>query len=585
MRTNLSANQDDLLTQYRFAVEQSLAKANYLNTSDLAVIQAFTIFLIIVRRHDESRFCWSLTGLLVHLAQGMGLHRDGSHFNLNPLETEMRRRIWWGLLVLDLRSSEELGTDLMISELSYDTQMPSNINDADLTPTTNEFPEPKEGRSDTSAALVRYEICNLARKLLRAASAVVTMCPKAGEMSLADRERLLVEVYQRVEGRFMKHVLDESDPLYWMAAVVARVIMAKMCLVIYQPMLFPGSEHQLSNDIRLRIYVASIEVIEYGHLLNTDNRCRQFRWLFQTYTNWHAIAFTLIETCRRPWTALVERGWEAVNGYERDPVEYAKTANHTAVFLPLKKLFVRARRHRVAELTRLRANPQEARRLDQEERMNPIQARFGPVPGTENRMEHVRERWEKLVYPEGAAAMPPMDPQAFSTTSARSAPTFTQQFAQQQSQPMSGLQTPREKDIPSTINMNDAAMSFMDDMMTQNSGFPITALWPIHMNDIANQGGAPNIPTTSATPMTMSTSQNDLGQPDALRQQSLGLQIEPPKEDYLPPYLWPDSFPSMNTKYDDLGGEDTDMLGEEFNWQDWSQNLRGLETKQAPNGW
>lgn len=595
MQTTLGSNKDDLLTQYRFAVEQALSKANFLNASDLSVIQAFTIFLVIVRRHDESRFCWSLIGLLVHLAQGMGLHRDGSHFGLGPFETEMRRRLWWALLVLDLRSAEELGSDLIIGEIMYDTQMPSNINDADISPTTVEFPEPREGRSDTATVLVRYEICNLARRLVRASSAAVTMCPKAGSMTLADRERTLLDVYQRVETKFLKQTLSDNEPLYWMAAVVARVIMAKMCLVIYQPMLFPGSEYQLSEDIRQRIYVSAIEIIEYSHILNKDNRCRQFRWLFLTYTNWHAIAYTLVETCSRPWSALVERGWEALNGYERDPVEYAKTANHTAVFQPLRKLFVRARRHRAAELARLRADPEEARRLDLEERMNPAKTRFGPVPGTEKKMDQVRERWLILVQRNGGS-MPPQsrsDPSApASAPSVSSEPTFPTPFMSKpdlpQRQQPQAVRTPTGSDLPTNIDLSDAAMNLMDDLMNQSTSFPMASLWPLPMNELSNQ-----INTSGASPATGVNGMVPLDpigpmvQPNVLRQQALALQTQPPKDDHLPPYLWSDPFTSMNTKFDDIGGEDTDMLGEEFDWQDWSQNIRGLEMEatQAQNRW
>ena len=31
----------------------------------------------------------------------MGLHRDGSKLGLKPYDTEMRRRCWWQIVVLD----------------------------------------------------------------------------------------------------------------------------------------------------------------------------------------------------------------------------------------------------------------------------------------------------------------------------------------------------------------------------------------------------------------------------------------------------------------------------------------------------
>lgn len=570
MQANFDANKDDMLAQYRFAVEQSLAKANFLDTSDLAVLQSFTLFLIVVRRHDESRFSWALTGLVIRIAQGMGLHRDGTHLKLSPFETEIRRRIWWAILVLDLRSAEELGTDMTISERSYDTLKPSNINDSDISPGSTEFPVPREGRSDCAVSIVRCEICGLSRRLVAAASAMSSLCPGVDQSSIAERERMLIEVYQRVEHKFLQHVLDETDPLYWVAAMIARVIVAKMCLVIYHPMLFPGSEYELTDEIRQRIYVAAIEVIEYGHKLNTDPRCKQYRWLFKTYTNWHAIAYTLIETCRRPWTALVERGWDAINGYDIDPLELAKRADHAAVFLPLRKLFAKARKHRESELARLKANQDEARRLDFAERMNPAQARFGPVPGAENVMEQMREKWWSLVRPDGSSPMPsysiarqpapPQEPASATTASGNDT-----------------LKPPGN--ISVQLNLSSAAMEYMDELMAQPNP-NVAEFWRI--DNIANNGG--NLGSSGSAPSAPMPLQNEMSE-DILRQQALMLQAQPPKDDGLTPYLWSDPFTAMNTKFDVT--EDADMLGDDFDWQDWSQSIRGLEmgSTQKHEGW
>ncbi|KAG8417203.1 hypothetical protein J3459_012550 [Metarhizium acridum] len=570
VQANLGANKDDMLAQYRFAVEQSLAKANFLDTSDLAVLQSFTLFLIVVRRHDESRFCWALTGLVIRIAQGMGLHRDGTHLKLSPFETEIRRRIWWAILVLDLRSAEELGTDMTISERSYDTLKPSNINDSDISPDSTEFPVPREGRSDCAVSIVRCEICGLSRRLVAAASAMSSLCPGVDQSSIAERERMLIEVYQRVEHKFLQHVLDETDPLYWVAAMIARVIVAKMCLVIYHPMLFPGSEYELTDEIRQRIYVAAIEVIEYNHKLNTDPRCKQYRWLFKTYTNWHAIAYTLIETCRRPWTALVERGWDAITGYDIDPLELAKRADHAAVFLPLRKLFAKARKHRESELARLKANQDEARRLDFAERMNPAQARFGPVPGAENVMEQMREKWWSLVRPDGSSPMP-------SYSIARK-PAPPQELASATTASDSDALKP-PGNIPVQLNLSSAAMQYMDELMAQPNP-NVAEFWRI--DNLANNGGNLGSPEPApSAPMPLQNAMSD----DVLRQQALMLQAQPPKDDSLTPYLWSDPFTAMNTKFDVT--EDADMLGDDFDWQDWSQSIRGLEmgSTQTHEGW
>ncbi|KAM0543181.1 hypothetical protein ACHAPJ_012436 [Fusarium lateritium] len=588
VKANLGLNKEDVLAQYRFAVEQALAKANFLNSSDTAIIQAFVIFLLVVKNQDESRFCWSLTGLVAHLAQGMGLHRDGSHFGLSPFETEMRRRLWWSLLLLDVRSADELGTDLIIQDHDYDTQMPTNINDADIRPDSTEIPEAREGHSDCAVALVRFEIAGFGRRLVRLSSASMLVCPKGTlyeDTSLADRERMLIDVYQRVEHKFLKHVTSDTDPLYWTAATIARIIMAKMTLVIYQPVLFPGSEGEgvLSEEARERVYVAAIEIIEYNHILNNDPRCKQFRWLFKTYTNWQAMAYFLIASCRRPWTPLVERGWEALNDYESHPAQYVRSPDYISVVQPIRKLYMRANKHRAMEISRLRGNPEEARRLEFVERTNPrYQARFGQeADGAVNKMEEIREKWRFLVRSDGSN-VPMSTPAELSPVVPPAMLDPTQAQAQAPSRP----RTPSANEVPASLDLSDTTMGFMNELMSQNTNFPMATFWPL--NDVGTaQIKAANSMGTRTTPMT-TTAQlppQQMTQSGDIGQQFSQQPMQPLKDENPPPYLWSGPFPSINTNFDNVGVEDVDMLGEDFNWHDWSQNIRGMETEGTSKTW
>lgn len=85
---------DVLVKRFKFAVEQALSRANFLISEEMLVLQAFITFLVCLRSHEDGRVLWSLLGIVVRVAVSMGLHRDGTHFNLSPFEIEMRRRCW-----------------------------------------------------------------------------------------------------------------------------------------------------------------------------------------------------------------------------------------------------------------------------------------------------------------------------------------------------------------------------------------------------------------------------------------------------------------------------------------------------------
>ena len=396
IEANLGASQSHFISQFRFALEQALAKSNLLNTTDMAVLQAFVIYLTVVKCHDDSKFCWTLTSLCVRMAQALGLCRDGQQLGLPPFEVEMRRRLWWAIVALDIRSAEEMGSDLIISDNTFDTQLPSNINDTDIDPSFTEMPTPRQGRTDSSICLTRYEITALTRGLFAAVAQMKPVDPKHVEKSLEERERMLIEVYERMEGKFLKHTVREDDPVFWVASLISRILMAKVGLLIYQPVLFPGTGPEASREVRSRLWQSCIEIVEYTHILNVDPSCRQWRWLFLTYRQWHAIAYMLLELSKRPWGINSERAWEAAQILEYDhPIEGASHSDHTAVWMPIKRLYTKAKRHRESELVRLRANPEAARQLDREDRLKPVLERIGPAPGMETRLSELRLRWRK----------------------------------------------------------------------------------------------------------------------------------------------------------------------------------------------
>lgn len=397
MKLNFGTEKSVLIQKYRFAVEQALAKAEYLTKPDFTVVQAFMLFLVLVRRHDDTRFAWTLTGLLIRLSQALGLHRDGTHFaNLTPFQIEMRRRLFWAVCVLDLRSAEGQGTDLTIVSGTFDTQLPLNINDSDISEDSPSLPAPREGTTDMAFSLIRYEICSLSRRLHTVSSGMTPACPGDGAKSLAEREALLNDVYKRVEQRLLK---DSSNSMFWVASNVTRIIVAKMTLVIYQPVLFPGPGNDtISDDVRARLLNAALDVFEYSHVLNTDPRCKQWRWLFQTWSHWHALAYTLIEVSHRAWGPKAERLWAALNltFQSPNPAELEKLASHHAVWMPLRKLYLKVKKHREAEIARLRADPQAARELEMQDESGSPPTSFSAIRNSVKGTIAV-ERWRKLV--------------------------------------------------------------------------------------------------------------------------------------------------------------------------------------------
>lgn len=590
---------------------------------ELVVLQAFILFLVLVRRHDDTRFSWTLTGLAIRMGQSMGLHRDGTSFpGLTPLEIELRRRVFWALCILDLRSAEDQGTDLTIVSQTYDTEFPLNINDSDISEDSTELPQPRQGATDMTFSLVRYEICSLARRLHTMSSALAASCPRDAASSFEERESMLKTIYESVEHKYFKDQATSCNPILWTAANIARVIVAKMTLIIYQPMLFPGPNGEvLSDDIRERLFTAATEIFEYNHQLNSDPRSKQWRWLFQTYTQWHAVAYVLMEIARRPLTPGVERAWAALNSIFAcpQPDDLDRIVGDQSVWLPLKKLYLKAKKHREAEIVRLKSDPNAARQLELQERSKaPVPLSFAAMPGSV-KSAIATERWRKLV---NAPRLPP-EPQIPPQTASRqgSQPDGTMDPALQSS----NVNANSPFNDP---NLQDArAMDLVENALNQPQ-FMADNLWPLAFTtDFQDLGRASGnvtnfplmnsgIPRHNATLANFSPSQPAsagtqgpvTSMPSDSRMQATPLLDALKAEGNVPVWMWNDpstaglfastptgsvgtgssggpamtttpptrsfTFPIPGATTDGMQPEDIDVdMNEDFNWADWGQSL------------
>lgn len=88
---------------------------------------------------------WVSAGSLIRQAMYMGLHRDPKHLgNMSVYRSEMRRRLWATILELNLQSSYDAGGPPLLSSKHYDTKLPANLNDDQLSD------EPDSSRQPTS---------------------------------------------------------------------------------------------------------------------------------------------------------------------------------------------------------------------------------------------------------------------------------------------------------------------------------------------------------------------------------------------------------------------------------------------------
>lgn len=314
-----------------------------------------------VRWYDNTQFSWTLTGILVRVSQAAGLHRDGTLLNNRPpFETEMRRRVWWAICSLDVRSAEDQNTEFQIAENSFDTHFPSNVNDMDISTDMSSLPPEKSGITDMTFSLIRYEICHLTRRL-QINTNLLGAQPDRSRLQASDSVRLLQDTYQHLNNKYLRNCTDQNGVLCWVATVILRFFEAKVNLVIYQLEVLVGNTENTNQDKADLVFMSCTEIVECDRVLTNEPSCKQYRWLFRTYTEWQAVAYLLLEIPRRPWSELAERAWKALNALFNDTAstQFFKSTRSGAFFTSLKRLIMQAQRHRETELAQVQSNVEQ----------------------------------------------------------------------------------------------------------------------------------------------------------------------------------------------------------------------------------
>ncbi|KAG7418380.1 Bikaverin cluster transcription factor bik5 [Fusarium oxysporum f. sp. rapae] len=334
----LGESRSTSLNKFRFAVEQAMARANLLNTQSLILLQAAVLFLSGLRNEDDSRTTWSLTSLVFHIAQAMGLHRDGTTFGLKPFDTELRRRLWWHICLLDMRSSEFHGYEPVVRGDMFDTKLPLNINDGGITPHMTEGPIEREGYTQMTFCLIRCEVMRAGWKVGYASPSPKSTANAARD----DGEPFVQELKSRLEERYLRYC-DESVPFMLFISTVAQLIIARTWLVVH----FPSKGKQghpptMSKTIRDRLLSTSMEVLELSSFILTNSSISKWTWHSKTHIQWHAVIFVLSEICSRPASRECDRAWEFINTVHNrwNMNESGKRGN---LWRPIQRLMVKAR--------------------------------------------------------------------------------------------------------------------------------------------------------------------------------------------------------------------------------------------------
>ncbi|KAH8597630.1 fungal-specific transcription factor domain-containing protein [Bisporella sp. PMI_857] len=101
------------LSQTFFLRSKSLLHVDILDHGSIALVQTLLIITQFLQSSSSPGRCWNSLGLACRIAQGLGIHIEDRFIQREPCEIELRRRVWYGCVTLDIVTSTTLGRPMM----------------------------------------------------------------------------------------------------------------------------------------------------------------------------------------------------------------------------------------------------------------------------------------------------------------------------------------------------------------------------------------------------------------------------------------------------------------------------------------
>lgn len=151
----------------------------------------------------------------------------------------MRRRLWWQIYLLDTQTSEYQATTPQIFEGTYDTELPLNTDDSDLSPESEQPFTQLTGFAETTFFLVRCEFNMRHRQLMHSSSPKLS----SNQLTIEDTTSALYELNTFIENQWLRFC-DRTIPIQWVAATVTRVALARLWLTAHKSRANGRVEHR-----------------------------------------------------------------------------------------------------------------------------------------------------------------------------------------------------------------------------------------------------------------------------------------------------------------------------------------------------
>lgn len=263
-----------------------------------------------------------MTGTAVRIGQAIGLHRDGASLGLPPFEVEMRRRLWWQIMMLDGSTGELSGSGVCIIAPLWNTKIPLNVNDNDLYPDMQDQPVEHIGPTEMIFFLIRCQTGEFIQQLRSKTpssgnntSGYAGSWCSLGESSAESGlkiDRMIDDLESLLEDKFLRYC-DPLVPIHFLCSIMARSVIVKVRWVFHHPRQFSDHGACIPQREKDLLFSGSLKMFDYNTLGLANPVIGRFKWHTDVVFQWDALVFMLSELRYRTTGEEVNKAWDQIS--------------------------------------------------------------------------------------------------------------------------------------------------------------------------------------------------------------------------------------------------------------------------------
>ncbi|KAL9041218.1 MAG: hypothetical protein Q9214_004182 [Letrouitia sp. 1 TL-2023] len=310
-RTLFRSPKKDLLTSYQVGCQQALQNCGGLRSDDRDCLTALYLYLISVRPKTDPRSLSSIIGVAIRIAQRMGIHCESTYARCTVLEAEMRRRLWWSLMVFDNRICEMYDYKTATLAPTWNCRIPLNVNDFELRLEMKTPPSVHGNPTEALFAVVRSEMGDFVRHSAFHLDFTNPSLNTVAKDTRHGEEGEMIALEKTIEDKYLAFC-NAEDPLHFMTIWTTRSYLAKNRLLEHHSRHSTSSTQQTDTQCNAAFFYA-LGMLECDTKLMTSPLTKGYLWFIHFHFPFPAYIHILQDLRKRPTEDQAEKAWEVMS--------------------------------------------------------------------------------------------------------------------------------------------------------------------------------------------------------------------------------------------------------------------------------